>query len=227
MSEEIVKQALPALTLDNPELQEMLAVIRDMPPQVLTVQSQTAQFDFGEEIYKPTIAATILGDVRPRTWWELPAGGEGTRPDCYAPDGITPAADSPKKQAETCAECPLSKFGSGKNGGQACGQKAVLIALEPDQFLPIAIRFPRTSTRSVDEFYRRLFRDKRVPSSVVTEFSLVKTTTGGNTYSVATLKTLRAVTEEEAAKIEAIRPYVKGMKDQVSGASRAASEVPF
>ncbi len=59
-------------------------------------------------------------------------GDKGTPPDCWSPDLITPSPSSPDPQAKTCAACPLSQFGSGRDGrGQACSVQTWMFLLNP------------------------------------------------------------------------------------------------
>lgn len=56
----------------------------------------------------------------------------GQRPDCYSRAGVTPEADSPKRQSNTCALCPQNAKGSAKNGeGKACAYKKRTIVVSP------------------------------------------------------------------------------------------------
>lgn len=40
------------------------------------------------------------------------ANAEATGPDCSSMDGITPVADAPHRQSDTCAGCPMNVWGS-------------------------------------------------------------------------------------------------------------------
>ena len=60
-------------------------------------------------------------------------GTQGTPPDCWSADLVTPHSSSLKVQAETCAECPLSQFGSSRAGrGQACATYTWVFLLNPN-----------------------------------------------------------------------------------------------
>jgi hypothetical protein len=53
-----------------------------------------------------------------KTWYEkewTPDQGENTAPDCSSDDGIVPRMDSPKRQANSCATCPMNEWGSKTN----------------------------------------------------------------------------------------------------------------
>lgn len=51
-------------------------------------------------------------------------------PNCFSigdiPLKMVPSANSPDKQADDCASCPMGAWGSGKNGGKACKNSRVL-----------------------------------------------------------------------------------------------------
>jgi hypothetical protein len=61
-----------------------------------------------------------------------------TPPACFAigdvPSTLAPSANSPVKQADDCASCPMAAWGSGKNGGKACKNSRVMAVqlLVPD-----------------------------------------------------------------------------------------------
>ncbi|WP_055128451.1 hypothetical protein [Pseudomonas mediterranea] len=57
-------------------------------------------------------------------------------PDCSSDDGVTPRADSPKKQAATCATCPRNEWGSHINPttgakGKACQDSKRMAIMAP------------------------------------------------------------------------------------------------
>lgn len=58
-----------------------------------------------------------------------------TPPACFAigniPTKLAPSANSPIKQADSCADCPMNIFGS-KGSGKACKNSRVLAVLPPD-----------------------------------------------------------------------------------------------
>lgn len=211
------------------DLLEMISHVRHLPPPIVTLQSQTRQWNFGDDVFKKKIEGIIVTDFRPRTWWEssMEEGGAGQRPDCYSPDAITPAADSPKRQAKTCAECPNSKFGSHVNGrGQACSQKAIVIVIEPGSILPIALRLPPTSAGSLDKLYQGLIREGRGYSKVVTEFTIIEDhNKTGVAYGKLVAKKLRDTTPEEEAIVAALRQYVPGFRAQLTGGTQAAAQL--
>lgn len=86
--------------------------------------------------------------------------------------GMSPVEDSPDKQADSCDECPMNVFGTGRNGtSKACTERRVLaVALNPDDpESPIAtIKVSPTALKRFDG-YVKLLKSKRLhPMSVVT-----------------------------------------------------------
>jgi hypothetical protein len=61
-----------------------------------------------------------------------------TPPACFAiglnPSTLAPSDNSPDKQSDTCAPCPMNQFGSAANGrgGKACANTRRLAVLAPD-----------------------------------------------------------------------------------------------
>lgn len=211
------------------DLAEMIQHVRSLPPQIVKLQSATKSWDFGDDVYEKKIHGTIVSDFRPRTWWErdVSEGDTGSRPDCYSADALTPNADSPKKQSDTCPTCQWSKFGSHRNGrGQACQQKGIVIVIQPGAILPIALRLPPTSTGALDKLYQTLLRKGKSYSKVVTEFTLVEEKNKqGIAYAKLVAKELRDTTPEEDAIVNALRQYVPHFKQVLTGGTQAAAQL--
>ena len=60
-----------------------------------------------------------------------------TPPNCFAihpePKQLAPSDNSPDKQADSCADCPMNQFGSAPTGaGKACKNTRVLAVMPPD-----------------------------------------------------------------------------------------------
>lgn len=60
-----------------------------------------------------------------------------TPPNCFAihpePKQLVPSANSPDKQCDDCASCPMNQFGSAPTGaGKACKNTRVLAVMPPD-----------------------------------------------------------------------------------------------
>lgn len=78
-----------------------------------------------------------------------------TPPDCYAIGKniatMAPEADSPDKQSDDCAGCPMNVFGSGQNGrSKACKNARVLAVLLVDENDPEAHNAPDAPLYSIE-----------------------------------------------------------------------------
>lgn len=76
------------------------------------------------------LTAVILDFVAANKFFDRPyTEGEITPPACFAiglePGSLVPSANSPDKQAESCAKCPNNAWGS-KGKGKACGNHRLL-----------------------------------------------------------------------------------------------------
>ena len=80
----------------------------------------------GTPQYRPTVAGVILFKQPVRAYWPIEKPLSNDPPMCSSPDGRKPDTPGPidaekGRQANWCAECPRSAFGTGKEGqGQAC-----------------------------------------------------------------------------------------------------------
>jgi len=80
----------------------------------------------GTPQYRPTIGGVILFKQPVRAYWPIDKPLSNDPPMCSSPDGRKPDTPGPinpigGRQADTCAACPRSVFGTGKEGeGQAC-----------------------------------------------------------------------------------------------------------
>lgn len=85
--------------------------------------------------------------------------GSDDPPDCYSNDGIKPAEDSQKKQANACAGCKHNEWGSYVNPdtgskGRACSDSKKLAVLPPNQLgnmdlPPYMLTVPAASMKSL------------------------------------------------------------------------------
>lgn len=76
-------------------------------------------------------------------------------PDCYTMDGVKPAAGVPNKQADHCATCPHSVWGTGnteKGTGRACSDTPRLAIAAPDNLDDVyLLRVPPASIKNWKE----------------------------------------------------------------------------
>ena len=81
----------------------------------------------GQEQIIPSLSIDMVlvrvNDGINKTWYEKDwnPNEDAGMPDCSSDDGITPRADSPKRQCDTCAACPRNQWGSKIN--QVTGAK--------------------------------------------------------------------------------------------------------
>lgn len=110
-------------------------------------------------------------------------------PACFAiglePSTLVPSANSPLKQADSCAACPNNQFGSAMVGkGKACKNTRLVAVMPasaldtPDEDAPIWIMsIPPTSLRAFDVYAMSLAAKHRtVPIGVITEITLDQST---------------------------------------------------
>lgn len=90
-------------------------------------------------------------------------------PACFAigdvPSELVPSANSPEKQADSCAECPMNQFGSA-GAGKACKNTRVLavVPADADENDPIwTIKVSPTAIKGFDGYVRNVQRMFGVP----------------------------------------------------------------
>lgn len=134
----------------------------------------------GGETIGNRMEAIILSSQYERGYWETTYDGDNrTPPTCYSFDGDAPHPEAHAKQAEACADCPYSKFGSADNGkGKACKQGVRLALLAPDalkgELASVDVTTAKCSTMNVKAFddYVTVLTNKGVaPEAVVTELT--------------------------------------------------------
>ncbi len=176
-----------------------------------------------------TVRGYVVHWFQARAWWEKGyKSGENNPPDCSSMDMLKPVAGE-KVQAASCVECPLSQFGSGRDGnGQACKVTTFLFLLNPEFGNPpiAALLAPPSSIRNIIGSSRSpgyLGRAKHVKNPktgkpaqfyelVYTEFSLER---GGDLHCVLVPEPLTvAPTVDEARAIAAVRgKMLRGMEE--------------
>lgn len=100
-------------------------------------------------------------------------------PNCFAispePKGMVPSNNSPEKQSDDCASCPMNAFGS-SGAGKACKNTRVLAVLPPDaeDDTPLWIlSVPPTAIKGFDGYVGSVLRTFQMPPvGVVTTVSL-------------------------------------------------------
>lgn len=154
----------------------------------------------GSEDYLDYIEGIILDHKINRSYWKGAETGnnspDGSPPDCSSPDGKrgfgdpgvgTPLYTYPDGEsgppAFDCSACPLSQFGSGRNGGQACKMTRPIFILRSTDMLPALIVAPPTSLNHVRNYFLDLFKAGKHFAGVVTRIGLVKESNANFTFS--------------------------------------------
>lgn len=161
------------------------------------------------------VSGILVHKKRTRSFWPVALGdGASGPPACSSADGVIglgkqwatatdPDPDGePKRQA--CADCPLAQFGSGKNGGQACQEKAQWFLLRDEGFLPIVMTLPAMSLQLAKKYLLNLAGAGLKYNEVVTRLTLEKVQSpGGNNYSRVIPALAGKLDPDEAGKAKA------------------------
>lgn len=165
--------------------------------------------------------AVILHHQPINSYYKEKYDGSNNPPDCASMDGKV-GIDS-DGVVQTCAECPLSKFGSAEDGkGKACKQKRRIFLLREGEVLPVILTLPTGSLAEYSKYIMRLLSKGKKSNSVVTAFSLKKAqNSGGITYSQAVFAVDRDLTAEEFAAVSRMSEQVKATANSVDVADDA------
>lgn len=143
---------------------------------------QTAE---GEEVVKE-ITGVIVHQHSQRAYFPGEYVGGNEKPECSSYDGTLghgSPGDSLAAEGKGCAECPLSQWGSARNGkGQACRLSKRLYIVREGEVLPAVLTL---APSSLQNFRRYMLRLGITPFyGVITRLKLVQATTpGGIKYS--------------------------------------------
>lgn len=157
-----------------------------------------------------------------RAYWEssVEDGGSST-PDCASRNGRLGVKNAKseaedKGQGGDCANCPLSKFGSGPDGRQACKLMRRIFLLRPGAMLPTVINLPPTSIKGMRQFLILLSGASVKYHRALVGISLESAQSGNNVnYARAVFKTKEVLGGEDAEFIakyrEGVLPFLKEM----------------
>jgi hypothetical protein len=137
--------------------------------------------------------------------------GSNSPPDCWSTNGVTPDAGASKKQSATCAGCPHNAWGSritdaGK-AGKACADSkrlALVPAGDIDNEVsggPMLLRIPAASLQDLTSYAAKLNAVGYPYYAVVTRIAFDPDAE----YPKVMMNAVRALTDEEAAKVAALR----------------------
>jgi hypothetical protein len=140
--------------------------------------------------------------------------------EAYDADG-NPLGGGQRGGAYSCDRCPLSEFGTGKGGrGQACKQNKLLFVLTPESSLPLVVKVPPSSLRSVQGFLLRL-SGKSIPFyGAVISLSLVKKqNAAGIDYAEIVPSFVARLNPDEVERMRALhetfKPILSGVQVEV------------
>jgi len=212
----------------------------------ITIAHQVGQFVLPDDSAVPRFHARVLDWHRANAYWatlpEERGGVEAVPPDCWSLDGLKPAPDVERPQAESCvarrgasgktyAGCPLNEWGSAGDGsrGKACKNMVRLYLIVPGNALPVRLVLPPTSIRNWGNYLTSLANAQVPVRAVVTEFGLEKINTGSNVYSQVTFKRASEPCSIEEAKLLAaylqeLRPAMRGQQITLADYIEEASE---
>ncbi|MCE5343199.1 MAG: hypothetical protein LLF96_06390 [Eubacteriales bacterium] len=132
--------------------------------------------------------------------------GGNQPPDCGSLDGVTGVGDP----GGNCMNCPYNQFGTGENGSKACKNRRRIYVLREGEIFPLILSLPTGSLKEFSRYIKRLLSKGRKSNSVVTRFSLKKTTnSGGITFSQAQFAIDRVLSPQEHTLIETLSEQVK------------------
>jgi len=158
-------QRQPALEFFLAEMQNTTEGLDITFPRIKYPTSGSGVFEIPgakEPEYAPKITAVVVHKQVVRAYWPIGDPIANNPPKCSSPDGIRPL-DGPGRQADTCAECVQSQFGSGKEStdgqpgkGQACKQRINTFLLRDHngslEEIPTLLSFPPTAIKPFSDF---------------------------------------------------------------------------
>jgi hypothetical protein len=163
----------------------------------------------------PTPSKTIEGIIvyqhSANSYWEH-SDTNNTPPDCYSMDGVRGKGDP----GGVCADCPLNQFGSGEGGnGKACKNMKQLYVLRSGDIIPLQLSLPPTSLKAFREYMNNLRFGGYAPSGVLTQISLKKNESNGNTFSVAAFKRTGVLSAEIAQQSKKYAADIRAQMQQI------------
>lgn len=148
--------------------------------RIKVTQKKTFRMPSGEEHPGP-INAVIVDFVSANFLYDGVFDPNDITPPICAAVGtelasLTPFADCPEKQCETCSACPQNQFGSGRGQGKACQNTRLLYLLPPDadeETPGMILKVSPTALRAYDGYVASIARSfSAPPCAVITEISL-------------------------------------------------------
>ena len=128
-------------------------------------------------------------------------------PICQSPDGVMGIDFSGTKKR--CETCEYNQWGSDEKGGggKQCKNMRRLYILADGCNIPLVMSVPPTSTSNWENYRSTLAVDRKVPSDVVTEFTLSQEKSGGGEpYSMVHFKAVGALNEATREAVKQLSP---------------------
>lgn len=205
------------------EMAEQMAGAQMSFPRAKVPSGGLLVFDCGDDNPK-TLTGVIVEQHPKNAYYADRSVVNGAVPDCSSMDGQHGVRSHADVQGPTgnCQNCPLNQWGSGFGGrGKACANKVAVYIMRDGETVPTELDLPATSIKPFYQYLSYLRQNRKLLSSVVTEISLVKQTTGDNTYSVCKFAKV-AELSPEAAKEAA--EYARSMRDMTRNAGGGFTE---
>lgn len=167
--------------------------------------------------------AIILDWRDTRTYWEKPLEGGGQPPDCSSEDAERGSGrygvGSNENPSGSCARCPMSQWGSGKSGGQACRAIRQLFLLRGSELLPTLLFLPPGSQKPFKKYTLSLASKGVRHYGAITSFGLAGATAkGGQAYSQVAPSLVSTIPSEEME-------WVTNYRDALLPALRNAARI--
>lgn len=194
----------------------------------------------GDEIVKE-LEGIVLAHKWTRSFWanSIDTAGGGQPPDCSAPDArngygypfLRAGEETTEMEPRTmrCEECPNSKRGSGRNGGQACQLRKLIMLLPPTGVLPRVVNLAPTSTQPAKDFFLGLsgltpiVNWRRAHVKIGLEKARNK---DGVDYAKATFELVDAIDDEVFDRIKAISEVFGAAFEQARIVNAAGDVAP-
>lgn len=134
-------------------------------------QDKTFTLPDGTKTREP-LELVVVDFVSRNEWYEGAYNKDDVvPPNCFAihpdPKQLAPSANSPDKQCDDCASCPMNQFGSAPTGaGKACKNTRMLAVLPPDADDETEIwtlKVSPTAIRAFDGFVASVSRTLQLP----------------------------------------------------------------
>jgi hypothetical protein len=171
---------------------------------------------FGPKAANP-LEVIVLAIFPGRGWWaeekEESEGAKGAPPDCGSVDGITGHGNNREDQnpsgrgVHACLECPWSRFGSNRKGGngQDCQDWRILLVLEPNNLLPSWLKVSPTSIAALKVYSTQIVSAGVRLGDVVTRIQAVPAGSGNKRYALLQFSAKGQLSAEEQAKVQAFK----------------------